>query len=94
MGWFGYGGGIASRWLKIPLILEVNGDHLSEFEMLGLAPVGMQRNFQLFDALGYKTSSPRVATGEGWKQRFIDRWGGDPDRVSVVENGSEFVTST
>jgi alpha-maltose-1-phosphate synthase len=93
MGWFGYGGGIASRWLKIPLILEVNGDHLSEFELLGLEPVGIQRRLSThLMHWAIKQASHVVATGEGWKQRFIDRWGGYPERVSVVENGSEFVT--
>jgi glycosyltransferase involved in cell wall biosynthesis len=33
-----------------------------------------------------------VATGEGWRQRFIERWKVEPDQVIVVENGSEMVT--
>jgi glycosyltransferase involved in cell wall biosynthesis len=94
MGWFGYGGGIASKRLKIPLILEVNGDHLSEFEILGLAPVGMQRSLSThLMHWTTKQAAHMVATGEGWKQRFVERWGGDPNRVSVIENGSEFVTT-
>ncbi len=32
-----------------------------------------------------------VATGEGWRRRFLQRWPVDPARVSVVENGSEVV---
>jgi glycosyltransferase involved in cell wall biosynthesis len=92
MGWFGYSGGIASRRLKIPLILEVNGDHLSEFEMLRLAPTGMQRRLSThLMHWATKQAAHVVATGEGWKQRFIERWGGDPARISVVENGSEYV---
>jgi glycosyltransferase involved in cell wall biosynthesis len=94
MGWFGYGGGIASRRLKIPLLLEINGDHLSEFELLGIAPVGVQR--RLSTSLMHWTTRQAVhvvATGEGWKQRYCDRWGGDSNRVSVVENGSDYVTA-
>jgi glycosyltransferase involved in cell wall biosynthesis len=92
MGWVGYGGGLAARWLGIPLVLEVNGDHLAEFEMLGFAPRGAQR--WLSTALMKRAvgrASYTVATGEGWRQSFIDRWGVDPAKVSVVENGSEVV---
>jgi glycosyltransferase involved in cell wall biosynthesis len=92
MGWFGYGGTMAARWSSMPLIWEVNGDHLTEFEMLGLAPQGGQR----WLSVGLVHQSARrvnhvVATGEGWRQRFIERWGVAPDKVTVVENGSEMV---
>ena len=33
-----------------------------------------------------------VATGEGWRHRFIERWGVNPTTVSVIENGSEVVS--
>jgi glycosyltransferase involved in cell wall biosynthesis len=92
MGWFGYGGAMAARWSGIPLVWEVNGDHLTEFEMLGLAPQGGQR----WLSVGLVRQAARrlshvVATGEGWRQRFIERWGVAPDKVTVVENGSEMV---
>lgn len=93
MGWMGYGGGLASRWLGIPLVLEVNGDHLTEMEMLGVAPQGMQR--KLSTKLTRTTvvqAACVVATGEGWRQRFIDRWRIEPAKVVVIENGSEVVS--
>ncbi|MBK8047633.1 MAG: hypothetical protein IPK16_11215 [Anaerolineales bacterium] len=43
MGWMGYSGALAARKLAKPFVLEVNGDHLNEFEMLGIAPRGAQR---------------------------------------------------
>jgi len=42
MGWMGFGGTLASRWLNILLIWEVNGDQISEMELLGIAPSGSQ----------------------------------------------------
>jgi len=33
-----------------------------------------------------------VATGEGWRQRFLERWPVDPAKVVVIENGSEIVS--
>jgi glycosyltransferase involved in cell wall biosynthesis len=89
MGWVGYGGALAATWLKIPLILEVNGDHLSELEMLGMMPQGFQRQLSIY--LMNRVSnqvSHVVATGEGWRQRFIERWGVSSNKVTVIENGS------
>jgi glycosyltransferase involved in cell wall biosynthesis len=92
MGWVGYGGGLASRWMSLPLVLEVNGDHLSEFEMLGVEPHGAQRWLSV-KVMSWATRQAAhvVATGGGWRQKFIDRWGTDPSKVSVIENGSQFV---
>jgi alpha-maltose-1-phosphate synthase len=89
LGWVGYGGTLAAAWLKIPLVLEVNGDHLSELEMLGMKPQGLQRqlSINLMNRVSKKASHV-VATGEGWRQRFIERWGVSPDKVTVIENGS------
>lgn len=93
MGWFGYGGALASRWLGIPLILEVNGDHLNELEMQGMAPRGMQRRLSM--ALMKRTAlsaAHTVATGEGWRRRHTAYWAVGPEKISVVENGSELVS--
>jgi glycosyltransferase involved in cell wall biosynthesis len=93
LGWMGFGGGIAAHRMGIPFILEINGDHLSEMEMLGIAPQGLQRQISIFlvkrAILG---ASHLVATGEGWRQRALERWGFRPEKISVIENGSEIVS--
>jgi glycosyltransferase involved in cell wall biosynthesis len=92
MGWMGYGGALASRWMGIPLVLEVNGDHLSEMEMLGVAPRGLQRWLSTLITKNVIQQPSRViATGEGWRQRFIERWNVQPEKVVVIENGSDVV---
>lgn len=92
LGWVGYGGGLAARQLGIPLILEINGDHLEELEKLGISPKGIQRWLSVWlMKRAVKRAAHVVATGEGWRQRFLERWQIDPARVSVVENGSEMV---
>lgn len=92
MGWVGYGGALAARWLESPLILEVNGDHLTEMEMQGTAPQGVQRRLSTFlMKQAVIRSSHAIATGEGWRRRYIERWGVDSKKVTVVENGSELV---
>ncbi|MDJ0753649.1 MAG: glycosyltransferase family 4 protein [Ardenticatenaceae bacterium] len=92
MGWMGYGGGLASRWLNIPLVLEVNGDHLSELAMLGLEPQGIQRRLSMaVTGWAARQAAATVATGAGWRERHINRWQVDSETVFVVENGSEVV---
>lgn len=92
MGWMGYGGALAARWLKIPLVLEVNGDHLDEFKSRGISIRKCEQHLSYF--LMKKTASCAahiVATGEGWRQRFVERWQVSPSKVSIVENGSALV---
>jgi glycosyltransferase involved in cell wall biosynthesis len=92
MGWMGYGGGLAARWLKIPLVLEVNGDHLDEMEILGIPPRGLQRFLSItIMKKAVQQASHVVATGDGWRGRIVERWGVSPCKVTVVENGSQFV---
>jgi hypothetical protein len=91
--WMGYGGGLAGRWLKIPLVLEVNnGDFVTELERLGIAPRGFQRwlSLKLMRA-AIRRASYVVASGEGHRRRFIEWWQVKPSQVAVVENGSEIV---
>ncbi len=91
-GWMGYGGALASRAMGIPLVVEVNGDHLSEMEMLGVAPRGLQRLISL-RLTGYAARGAKhaVAAGAGWSRRHVERWGIGRESVSVVENGSELI---
>ncbi len=92
MGWMGYGGAIAARRSGQPLILEVNGDHLAEYEMLGIAPQGLQRSASIrIMRWATQQAAQVVAAGAGWRRRFLERWPVDPQRVTVVENGSEVV---
>jgi glycosyltransferase involved in cell wall biosynthesis len=92
MGWMGYGGGLAANWMKIPLVLEVNGDHLDEFKSQGLV---FKRGQEWISYYVMKKAAKRTAhvvtTGEGWRQRYIERWKVPLSKVSVIENGSSLV---
>lgn len=92
MGWMGLGGSLASRMMNVPLVYEVNGDHLSELKLLKMEPHGAQRWLSVFlikNALRHVSFS--VATGEGWKKKYIERWGVDEARVGVIENGTDIL---
>ena len=92
MGWMGYGGSLASRYLGIPHILEVNGDHIRELEIYGMAPKGIQRWLSLvLMKNAVLNTSFIVAVGEGCRQGVISRWGVEQDKVILIENGSDLV---
>lgn len=93
MGWFGYAGALAASQLHVPLVLEVNGDHLTEFEMLGSAPKGMQLVMSKW-LMGWaaRNAAHAITTGEGWRTRHIERWQLNPQKVTSLQNGSELVT--
>lgn len=92
MGWMGYGGALAARIIRKPLILEINGDHLSELKMRGMEPKGLQRwlSMRLMQAAIHQTNH-FVASGAGWRDLFIQRWHVAPGQITVIENGSRLV---
>lgn len=90
--WVGYGGGLAARWLKAPLVLEENGDQLAFMDSLGIAPQGLQRRLEVvLMHKAIKRASHVVATGDGWREHFTELWRVDRDKVITVENGTVLV---
>lgn len=92
MSWANYGGALAARWLKTPLILENNGDHLLDLEAKDIAPEGVQRRLSLaLTEFAVNTAAHVVVSGDGWRGAFIDRWATPPERVTTVENGTPII---
>jgi glycosyltransferase involved in cell wall biosynthesis len=92
MGWVGYGGALAARRLGMPLVLEVNGDHLDELKSLGIAPRGGQRRLSIWLARrAIRQTAHIVASGEGWRDKFMRRWQTPPEKITTVENGTQLV---
>ena len=90
--WMNYGGAFASRWYKIPLILEYNGDPLADLEAKGSAPRGMQLKIAVsLMRWMFQQAEQVVASGEGWRRSCIERWEVNENRVQTIENGSELV---
>jgi glycosyltransferase involved in cell wall biosynthesis len=93
LGWMSYGGGLAARRLRVPLVFEINnGDFITELERLGVAPQGIQRWLAIrIMHRAVHRANYAVATGEGHRRRFIEWWKFNPSRVATVENGSDIV---
>jgi glycosyltransferase involved in cell wall biosynthesis len=89
LGWVGYGSGLAARRLRIPLVLEDNGDHLFDLEAKGMAPRGWQRRLSLWVMHhGVGRAAHVISSGAGWREQFIRRWGIGADRITTIENGT------
>jgi len=92
MSWVAYGGGLAARRLRVPLVLEDNGDALFDLDAKGMAPVGLQRRLSLAMMRGgVRRAAHVISTGAGWREQFITRWAYDPGRITTIENGTELV---
>jgi glycosyltransferase involved in cell wall biosynthesis len=90
--WTSYGGVLAARDLKMPLIMEYNGDPLHDLASKRADPHGLQRQISI--AIMQRTlNSPEriIATGTGWKENLVDLWGINPQRIQVIENGTTLV---
>jgi glycosyltransferase involved in cell wall biosynthesis len=90
--WMGYGGALASKWLRIPLVLEYNGDPLDDLLVKNLVPKGVQLYISKFIMKSnLKAASHVVASGEGWRKNCVEKWGIAADRITTIENGTELV---
>ncbi len=92
MGWMGYGAGLAARSMHIPLVLEVNGDHLNELFLQGKMPGKIQLwlSLLIMEAAA-KLPAFVIASGDGHRKSYIDRWGIQPEKICTIENGTEVV---
>jgi glycogen(starch) synthase len=85
-----YGGLIAAHRLGVPIVLEINGDLVEEWQQIGIQWSKMQERIVHFITRHtYRQSTHLVAVGETIRQRLIQRWGLAPSHVSVVTNGAE-----
>lgn len=85
-----YGGLLAANRLGVPLVLEVNGDIVEEYEQLGIELSSAQWaviraiNRRLFAGAAHV-----ITVSEPLRQRTIDRWRLDPAKVTAVDNGAD-----
>lgn len=92
MSWIMGGGVRAARQLGIPLALEYNGDPLADLVAKGTAPAGLQLRISTTKMRSIIQSAAHViATGDGWRQECIEKWGAAPENVTTVENGTDLV---
>jgi glycosyltransferase involved in cell wall biosynthesis len=93
-----YGGLLTARRLGIPLVLEVNGDLIEEYDQLNIELSKAQwAAIHFINRRLFQGASHVVTVSEHLRRRTIERWGVDPARVTTVTNGAhveEFVHLT
>ena len=92
LSWMTYGGALIRRWMNVPFVLEYNGDPLADLEAHGLVPQGTQKSISV-NLLSWNIhkADSIVVTGEGWKKNCIEKYSVPPERVYLIENGSDLV---
>ncbi len=85
-----YGGLIAARRLRIPLVLELNGDLLKEYQELGIRLSAAQWHIiNRITRSMYQRADRLVAVSENLRQALIRDWHLDPAKVATVPNGAD-----
>lgn len=88
--WFlGYGGLMAARRLKAPLVYEVNGDLVEEYNQLGIKL--SRRQWQAIHYVTrrmFSSASQVITVSEVLRKSTIRRWSLDPKKVVAVPNGA------
>jgi glycosyltransferase involved in cell wall biosynthesis len=84
------GGVMAAHRLGIPIVLEVNGDVLEEYDGLGIALSRSQRfALERLNRWIFRRATHIVTVSEPLRSRTIERWRLADDKVTVVPNGAD-----
>jgi len=90
--WMTFGGALASRWQNIPLVLEYNGNPLSDLDAKGISPRGFQRWLSVrIMRWAVRQADHVVATGDGWRKSCVNDWGVPAKITTTVENGTDLI---
>lgn len=84
----GSAGVIAGRKLRVPAVLELNGDLVEEWKEQGLVVSRSQWSLiRQVTRWAFGAAAHLVTVTEGLRQSTIEQWGIDPPKVTTVTNG-------
>lgn len=90
--WMNYGGLLAARSMNIPWVAEYNGNPLADLAAKNADPKGLQRLISVrLTHWSLNQAAQVIATGDGWRSSCLEDWGIKPEKVSVIENGTELL---
>jgi glycosyltransferase involved in cell wall biosynthesis len=93
-GWMGYGGVIAARWLRIPLVSELNGN-IKENEILELHLSPMQAKIsQWLTNKTFKLTDSLVVVSQSLRGFIRDDFDIPGEKINVVINGADLALFT
>jgi glycosyltransferase involved in cell wall biosynthesis len=86
-GYMGYGGIIASRWLRIPIVIELNGNIIQEIDESGVRMSVLQRRIgKWITHQTWRAASHLIVVSEALKLQLL-KLGIPEDKISVIQNG-------
>jgi glycosyltransferase involved in cell wall biosynthesis len=84
-----YGGLFAARRMGVPLVLELNGNTLEEYEQLGIELSKAQwAILRLLTRQIYAHADHLVAVTERLREQTIEQWQVDPAKITTIQNGT------
>ena len=85
------GGLMAAKRLGVPLVLEVNGDHVGEYQSLGIRLSRLQWTaVRLIARYLFRHATRLVASGEGLRDQLVGRWAVRSSKIAVIANGTDY----
>ncbi len=88
-GYLGYGGVLASRWQKVPIVIEINGNIVKEIDEIGVQMSKLQRNIGKW--VTYRTWSSAthlLVVSEALKDQLIRSANISEENITVLQNGA------
>jgi glycosyltransferase involved in cell wall biosynthesis len=87
-GYMGYGGVLAARWLRIPIIIELNGNIVKEIDEMSIKMSPIQRKLgRWLSSQTLRAANHVVVVSEALKRELMTSARMPGDRISVVLNG-------
>lgn len=84
-----YGGLIAAKRLRIPLVLELNGDLVTEYKVLGINLSSLQWSvYHLITSIMFCVAEGIVVTGEEYRKAVLREAKHVTSKVRLIQNGS------
>ncbi len=89
-GFMDYGGVLTAARLRIPAILELNGDIAKEMEFLGVELSPAQRRISsVITRRTLSAATAIVCVAAALKQRLVEVMKLDPEKIAVITNGAD-----
>lgn len=84
------GAGMAGKGLRAPLVLEVNGDSMDEWELRGRPVRGLRRRYATWATdFTYRRANQIICVSNDLRTHLVKRWKLNEERITVLPNGAD-----
>lgn len=84
------GGSLAAKKLRIPIVLEVNGDSMDEWTLRGQPVTGLRKQYAMWATrTAYHGANQVISVSNDLRDHLVNRWQLDRSRIHVLPNGAD-----